>query len=81
MASTESTAPAYAEGALVRPEALAAKLGISGKIVRAYLRMTFPRPAEAKGTTWVLTSEQANAAHDHFIARRSPVQPDATATA
>jgi hypothetical protein len=42
-----------------RPEQVASALGISGKIVRAYLRKTFPRPANAKGTTWVLDAKQA----------------------
>jgi hypothetical protein len=58
-----------------RPETVANALGISGKIVRGYLRSTFTRPIEAKGTTWVLTPEQTNATLDHFIARRSPVVP------
>jgi hypothetical protein len=74
-------APAkYADSALVRPEALASDLGLSGKVVRAYLRATFTRPIEAKGTTWVLTGPQANATYDHFVARRSPVVPNADAS-
>lgn len=60
-----------------RPEEVATLLGVSGKLVRGFLRQTFTRPIEAKGTTWVLTPEQAKATYDHFIARRSPVQPDA----
>jgi transposase len=63
-----STAKTY------RPEALANALGISGKIVRAYLRQTFPRPAEAKGTTWVLSEAQAKQTLEHFKRRN----PDAT---
>ena len=74
-ANAQADAPKYAEGALIRPEALANDLGISGKVVRAYLRATFPRPIEAKGTTWVLTAAQANATYAHFVARRSPVEP------
>jgi hypothetical protein len=62
-----------------RPEDVAAALGVSGKLVRGYLRATFTRPIEAKGTTWVLNGEQANAVLDHFLARRSPVVPTATA--
>lgn len=50
----------------VRPEALATALGISGKIVRAHLRSTYPRPIEAKGTTWVMTQEQAIDTFVHF---------------
>lgn len=68
----------YTSDALVRPEALASILGLSGKVVRAYLRATFPRRPEAKGTTWVLTGDQANATFVHFVERRSPVQPDAS---
>jgi len=60
-----------------RPEEVANALGVSGKLVRGYLRMTFPRPIEAKGTTWVLNGDQLNATLDHFLARRSPVQPEA----
>lgn len=61
-----------------RPETIANALGVSGKLVRGFLRQTFTRPIEAKGTTWVLTNEQTNATLDHFLARRSPVVPDAT---
>lgn len=43
-----------------RPEDLAATLGISGKVLRAYLRKTYPRPASAKGSTWVLSQKQAS---------------------
>jgi hypothetical protein len=57
-----------------RPETVAAALGISGKIVRGFLRQTFTRPIEAKGTTWVLSNDQTNATVDHFLARRSPVE-------
>ena len=58
-----------------RPETVATMLGVSGKLVRSYLRATFPRPIEAKGTTWVLNGDQAAATVDHFWARRSPVAP------
>jgi hypothetical protein len=51
-----------------RPEQIASALGISGKIVRAYLRKTFPRPANAKGTTWVLDAKQAGSTLKHFKA-------------
>lgn len=60
-----------------RPEEVAAALGVSGKLVRGYLRVTFTRPIEAKGTTWVLTNEQAQDVLNHFLARRSPVTPAA----
>jgi len=56
---------------LIRPEALATELGVSGKLVRAYLRKTFVRSPEAKNTAWVLTSEQAESVREHFLARRA----------
>ncbi len=56
--------------ATIRPEALAAELGVNGKLVRAYLRKTFARSAEAKNTAWVVTNEQAKQTREHFIARR-----------
>lgn len=52
-----------------RPEELADKLGISGKIVRAHLRKTYKRPANAKGSTWVLSAKQANDTLAHFRAK------------
>jgi predicted site-specific integrase-resolvase len=55
----------------IRPEALAESLGVSGKVVRAYLRKTFARAPEAKGSTWVVTSDQAKDVRAHFVARRS----------
>ena len=55
---------------LIRPEALADELGVSGKLVRAYLRKTFTRSPEAKNTAWVLNEDQANETREHFIARR-----------
>ena len=54
----------------IRPEALANELGVSGKLVRAYLRKSFPRTAEAKNTAWVVTFDQAEQTRKHFIARR-----------
>jgi predicted site-specific integrase-resolvase len=48
------------------PEQIAESLGISGKQVRAYLRKAYTRPTDAKGTSWVLTREQAQATIKHF---------------
>jgi hypothetical protein len=59
-----------------RPEELADELGVSGKLVRAFARKTFPRSPEAKNTAWVLTNGQAEAIRKHFLARRSPVEPE-----
>jgi hypothetical protein len=58
---------------LIRPEALASELGVSGKLIRSYLRANFARKAEAKNTAWVLTANQAAAVRKHFKARRSNV--------
>lgn len=69
----------YALDANVRPEQIATDLGISGKIVRAFLRQTYTRPIEAKGTTWVLNGEQANATFDHFESRKPKANADANA--
>jgi hypothetical protein len=59
------------EAKTYRPEQLAKSLGISGKVVRAYLRKQFPRPAEAKNTTWVLSEKQAAQTMAHFKSLRS----------
>ena len=68
---------ALRSAANARPETVANALGVSGKLVRGMLRVHFTRPIEAKGTTWVLTNEQTNAVLDYFLARRSPVTPEA----
>jgi len=59
----------------IRPEALADELGVSGKLVRAYLRKTFTRSPEAKNTAWVVTFEQAENVRKHFLARRGSNAP------
>jgi hypothetical protein len=60
-----------------RPEDLAATLGISGKVVRAYLRRTYKRPDSAKGSTWVLSQKQATDTLTYFKKRN----PEAYAAA
>jgi hypothetical protein len=54
---------------ITRPEDLARVLGISGKVVRAYLRATFTRPVEAKNTSWSLTPKMVEQTYAHFQAR------------
>ena len=55
------------EASIIRPEDLARELGMTdGKRVRAFLRQTFPRPADAKNTSWALTQEQADAVRARF---------------
>jgi hypothetical protein len=58
----------------VRPEELATELGISGKIVRSYLRANLPRDPKAKNTAWVLTAKQAANVRDHFKSNQSKVE-------
>jgi hypothetical protein len=60
-----------------RPEDLAATLGISGKVVRAYLRRTYPRPTNAKGSTWTLNAKQTSDTLAYFKKKN----PDAYAKA
>lgn len=60
----------------IRPEELATELGLSGKVVRAHLRRTFPRPVEAKGSTWVLSAEQAKATREHFAKKNPAATPE-----
>jgi predicted site-specific integrase-resolvase len=60
-----------------RPEDVAATLGISGKVLRAYLRKTYPRPASAKGSTWVLSQKQTTDTVAYFKKRN----PEAYAAA
>lgn len=65
--------------ATYRPETIATGLGVSGKLVRGWLRANFTRPIEAKGTTWVLTAEQAKATVEHFEKRRAIANADSDA--
>jgi hypothetical protein len=44
------------------PNELAKTLGISGKTLRGWLRRTFPRPDNQKGSAWVLPAEHVSAA-------------------
>jgi len=64
---------------LIRPEALALELGVSGKLVRAYLRKHFTRAPEAKNTAWVLEADQAKQVREHFIARRAIAKAEVSA--
>jgi hypothetical protein len=57
---------------ITRPEQIANDLGISGKIVRAYLRRTYTRPSDAKGSAWSLSAKQVSETLDHFRAKNAP---------
>jgi len=48
------------------PSDLAEELDISPKSLRAWLRTNFSRPADAKGSRWVLTADQEKAARKHY---------------
>jgi hypothetical protein len=54
-----------------RPEELAAKFGVSGKVVRAELRKRYPRTAEAKGTTWIVPAKVAGDLAKVFAKRKA----------
>lgn len=49
-----------------RPEELATILDVSPKQLRAFLRAEFPRPKEAKGTSWTLNEKMVSACVEHF---------------
>jgi predicted site-specific integrase-resolvase len=48
------------------PKALAEDIGIDAKVLRSFLRKEYPRPVEAKNTSWIVPTEAANAARKHF---------------
>jgi len=50
---------------------LAKELGISPKVLRAYLRKEFARSADAKNTTWVITAAVAKKARAAFAKNRA----------
>jgi uncharacterized protein YjcR len=48
------------------PKALALELGVSPKVLRAWLRRNHTRPSEAKNTTWVIPASVAAKAKEAF---------------
>jgi hypothetical protein len=50
----------------IRPEALAREMGMSAKVLRAWLRRNFRRSSVEHWQPWYLTAEQAAAARAHF---------------
>lgn len=48
------------------PKELAEKIGVSPKVLRAYLRRNHTRPSEAKNTSWVIPATVATAAIKAF---------------
>lgn len=53
------------------PKELAAELGISPKVLRAYLRKEHTRTADAKNTSWVIPTTVANAARKNFAKNKA----------
>jgi len=56
----------------ITPKALAEEIGVDAKSLRGYLRKEFPRAAEAKNTSWIITDDAAQAARDHFKKQETP---------
>jgi hypothetical protein len=53
---------------VVTPSMLAKDLNISPKVLRAWLRKTFPRPTSKKNTSWTLTEDMVAKATAYFTA-------------
>ena len=53
------------------PKELATELGISPKVLRAYLRKEHTRNADAKNTSWVIPTPVANSARKAFAKNRA----------
>lgn len=51
------------------PPQLARELRVDPKVLRGWLRRTFPRSPHDKGTNWQLTPEQVRSARQHFRGR------------
>jgi len=60
----------------VTPSALAEKLGVDPKRLRAYLRANHARPIEAKNTSWMIPADVAKAATEYFAAKSAPSDED-----
>jgi malate synthase len=56
----------------IRPEALAQEIGISGKVLRAWLRKEHPRAKEQKNTAWLITPAVATEARKAFKKNETP---------
>lgn len=69
---------ATAKTTTMTPNQLAAKLAgaenadrIAKTVIRPFLRRTFPRAAELRGSAWILDAKQIKAVEDHWKARTS----------
>lgn len=53
------------------PKELAKELGIDPKVLRGWLRKEYPRAAEAKNTSWVITTAVAKKARAEFAKNKA----------
>lgn len=60
-----------------RPEDLAKDIGISGKVLRAWLRTNHPRDAKAKNTAWIIPASVAAEARKAFKKNEASEKPKA----
>jgi hypothetical protein len=58
-----------------RPEELATELGVSGKLIRAYLRRNHSRDAKAKNTAWVVPESVAKDVRKAFAKNQASEKP------
>lgn len=56
----------------ITPKALALEIGCDPKSLRGYLRKNFARSVEVKNTSWLIGSDAAKAAREHFAKQRTP---------
>lgn len=61
------------------PKALAEDIGIDAKVLRSFLRKTYPRPIEAKNTSWIVPADAAKAAKEHFAKQEAKAETPAEA--
>jgi predicted site-specific integrase-resolvase len=61
----------------ITPKALAEEIGIDAKVLRAYLRKEWTRPNEVKNTSWIITTEAADAAREKFAKQETPSTDEA----
>ena len=62
---------------LERPDALAARLGLDGRRVRDFLRATYPREADERGSGWYLSAEQVERVVQEFGEEVNPAAEQA----
>lgn len=58
------------------PENLAARMGITGKRLRAILRSDYPRKAEVKGKRWELPMDLAKKVQEDYKAKKAKAEAE-----